>query len=91
MSTQSFKVVIECPLIVMFLFQLYPRYVPHNIPLLLPLMVHCISIPGPSQNQLSPDLKQPYADLKGAQIKVLLPPSPLHKREHFSQLNCPGR
>lgn len=30
-STDSFKVLIECPLIVMFLFQLYPKYIQSNI------------------------------------------------------------
>lgn len=67
-STRSFKVVTECPLIVMFLFQLYPRYVPTNIPLLLPLMVSAIGIPGPTE--VPPTLKNVYAELKGAQVKV---------------------
>jgi len=48
----------------------------HNIPMLLPLMVHCISLAGPAQNTLSPDLKQPYADLKGAQIRGFVARSP---------------
>ena len=69
-STRSFKVVTECPLIVMFLFQLYPRYVPQNIPVLLPLMVSAIGITGPTE--VAPTLKNVYAELKGAQVKVLL-------------------
>jgi transformation/transcription domain-associated protein len=69
-STRSFKVVTECPLIVMFLFQLYPRYVPQNIPVLLPLMVSAIGITGPTE--VPPTLKNVYAELKGAQVKVLL-------------------
>uniref|UniRef100_A0A7I4F837 Non-specific serine/threonine protein kinase n=1 Tax=Physcomitrium patens TaxID=3218 RepID=A0A7I4F837_PHYPA len=68
-STRSFKVVTECPLIVMFLFQLYPRYVPTNIPLLLPLMVSAIGIPGPTE--VPPTLKNVYAELKGAQVKTV--------------------
>lgn len=68
-STRSFKVVTECPLIVMFLFQLYPRYVPTNIPALLPLMVNAIAITGPSE--VAPNLKNVFAELKGAQVKVL--------------------
>ncbi|CAM6100600.1 unnamed protein product [Calypogeia fissa] len=68
-STRSFKVVTECPLIVMFLFQLYPRYVQTNIPLLLPLMVNAISITGPSQ--VPPNLKNAFAELKGAQVKTV--------------------
>ena len=35
----SFKVLTECPLIVMLLFQLYPKYIQENIPLLTPLMM----------------------------------------------------
>jgi transformation/transcription domain-associated protein len=67
-STRSFKVVTECPLIVMFLFQLYPRYVPSNIPALLPLMVNAISITGVREG--APNLKNVFAELKGAQVKV---------------------
>lgn len=46
-STHSFKVVIECPLIVMFLFQLYPKFIGENIPVLLPLMVSAIEVTVP--------------------------------------------
>lgn len=67
-SVRSFKVVTECPLIVMFLFQLYPRFLGVNIPTLLPLMVTTISIPGP--NNVPPHLKQTFSDLKAAQVKV---------------------
>lgn len=67
-STRSFKTVTECPLIVMFLFQLYPRYVQSNISILLPLMVTAISIPGPQQ--VPPNLKNQYTELKAAQVKV---------------------
>ncbi|KAJ7563398.1 hypothetical protein O6H91_03G108600 [Diphasiastrum complanatum] len=69
LSTRSFKVVTECPLIVMFLFNLYPRYVQTNIPVLLPLMVNAIAIPGPQQ--VAVNLKNHFADLKGAQVKTV--------------------
>lgn len=52
----------------MFLFQLYPRYVPSNIPALLPLMVNAISITGVREG--APNLKNVFAELKGAQVKV---------------------
>ncbi|KAL2624095.1 hypothetical protein R1flu_008340 [Riccia fluitans] len=68
-STQSFKIVTECPLIVMFLFQLYPRYIQPNIPLLLPLMVNSISLTGPSQ--VPANLKSTFAEFKGAQVKTV--------------------
>lgn len=69
LSTRSFRIVTECPLIVMFLFQLYPRYVPPNISLLLPLMVTAISIPGPQQ--VPPNLKNHFTELKGSQVKTV--------------------
>jgi phosphatidylinositol kinase/protein kinase (PI-3 family) len=47
-STDSFKVLIECPLIVMFLFQLYPKYIQQNIQVLLPLMVASIDPSSPA-------------------------------------------
>eukprot|EP00250_Pteridium_aquilinum_P025117 c30180_g1_i1 orf=1-957(-) len=68
-STRSFKTVTECPLIVMFLFQLYPRYVQSNISILLPLMVTAISIPGPQQ--VPSNLKNQYTELKAAQVKTV--------------------
>lgn len=69
-STRSFKVVTECPLIVMFLFQLYPQYIQSNIQLLLPLMIQCISSQGPKECPQGP-LKQVFTDMKGAQIKTV--------------------
>eukprot|EP00897_Mesotaenium_endlicherianum_P005503 jgi/Mesen1/4981/ME000248S04265 len=68
-ANRSFKLINDCPLIVMFLLQLYPRFVAANIPILLPLMVQSISISGPQQ--VPHHLKPAYADLKGAQIKTL--------------------
>ena len=67
-STRSFKIVTECPLIVMFLFQLYPRYLQSNISILLPLMVTTISIPGPQQ--VPSNLRNQFTELKAAQVKV---------------------
>lgn len=68
-STRSFKIVTECPLVVMFLFQLYSRLVQHNIPQLLPLMVSAISVPGPEKVPLY--LKIHFIELKGAQVKTV--------------------
>lgn len=67
-STRSFKIVTECPLVVMFLFQLYHRLIQINIPQLLPLMVVAISVPGP--DKVPPHLKNHFIELKGAQVKV---------------------
>ncbi|KAI3989472.1 hypothetical protein MKX01_022747 [Papaver californicum] len=68
-STRSFKIVTESPLVVMFLFQLYGRLVQTNIPNLLPLMVAAISVPGP--DKVSPQSKNHFIELKGAQVKTV--------------------
>lgn len=66
--TRSFKVVAECPVVVMFMFHLYGRLVETTIPHLVPLMIGAISIQGPERvpNHLTAHL----ADLKAAQAKV---------------------
>eukprot|EP00941_MAST-03F_sp_MAST-3F-sp1_P001870 g1870.t1 len=43
-STCSFKVLTECPLIVMLLFQLYPRFIQKNIRVLIPLMMGAMQL-----------------------------------------------
>ncbi|KAF8410452.1 hypothetical protein HHK36_002981 [Tetracentron sinense] len=68
-STRSFKMVMESPLVVMFLFQLYGGLVQTNIPHLLPLMVAAISVPGPEM--VHPRLKNHFIELKGAQVKTV--------------------
>ncbi|KAM3383848.1 hypothetical protein ACQJBY_008479 [Aegilops geniculata] len=68
-SAQSFKIVTESPLVVMFLFQLYAKLVQTNIPFLLPLMVEAIAENGP--DKVPPHLKTPFVELKGAQVKTL--------------------
>ncbi|KAG6510842.1 hypothetical protein ZIOFF_028885 [Zingiber officinale] len=68
-STRSFKIVTESPLVVMFLFQLYPKLVQTNIPYLLPLLVSSISITGPEK--VSNNQKPQFVELKGAQVKTL--------------------
>ncbi|KAK7351961.1 hypothetical protein VNO77_11761 [Canavalia gladiata] len=67
-STRSFKIVIECPLVVVVLFQFYSRLLQANIPQLLPLMVAAISVPGPER--VPPHLETHFIELKGAQVKM---------------------
>eukprot|EP00958_Prasinococcus_capsulatus_P028071 scaffold6247_cov416-Prasinococcus_capsulatus_cf.AAC.17 len=69
LSTSSFKVVTECPLIVMFLIQLYPPFIKQNIPILLPLMVNVISISGP--RNVPTAMAAHFSDLKAAQVKTV--------------------
>ena len=42
-STASFRVLTECPLSVMLLFQLYPKYIKSNLLQLLPLMMEALA------------------------------------------------
>ena len=67
-STESFKVLTECPLIVMLLFQLYPRYIQTTIPSLIPMMVQTLALRPPragSRHRLA------CADFMAAQVKTL--------------------
>jgi len=68
-STESFKVLTECPLIVMLLFQLYPRYIQSTIPSLIPLMVHTLALSLPSWAAQRSRLA--CADFMAAQVKTL--------------------
>lgn len=46
-SNMSFRVLIECPLIVMLLFQLYPKFVKINIPAMISVMMNALSLRAP--------------------------------------------
>ena len=69
-STESFKVVTECPLIVMFLFQLYENYAAGNVGNLLPLMVRAISLKAPPNAKQTPP-SPTFVDFIAAQVKTL--------------------
>lgn len=43
-SLESFKVLTECPLIVMLMFQLYPKFINVNIPQMLPVMMEVLAL-----------------------------------------------
>lgn len=47
-SLTSFKVLTECPLIVMLMFQLYPKFLRGNIPTLINVMMEALSLRVPS-------------------------------------------
>jgi transformation/transcription domain-associated protein len=67
-STESFKVLTECPLIVMLLFQLYPRYIQTTIPSLIPMMVQTLALRPPRAGSRHP---LACADFMAAQVKTL--------------------
>ena len=68
-SQKSFKVLTECPLIVMLLFQLYSSFVDENIQKLIPLMMKAIMIAPPKN--LKQEHGQLYKDFIAAQVKTL--------------------
>ena len=67
-STQSFKILAECPFIVVLLFQTYPQLSSPFLERLLPLMVDSFYVLPPT----SPHLKQHYGELIAAQVKVCI-------------------
>jgi phosphatidylinositol kinase/protein kinase (PI-3 family) len=69
-STHSFKVITECPLIVMFLFQLYPSHMTQNIPQLLPLMVRAIEYEIPPERAAGVP-KAAFQEFIAAQVKTV--------------------
>lgn len=72
-SLSSFRVLTECPLTVMLLFQLYPNFLKANIPSLISLMMDCIGLraPPPSSQQTRRDYYSRNRELVAAQVKTL--------------------
>jgi transformation/transcription domain-associated protein len=68
-SMQSFKVLTECPIIVVLLFQLYPRFLQVNIPKFMPMIVQALSLQAPSGAYLRH--RASYVDFIAAQVKTL--------------------
>ncbi|KAL6045043.1 putative transformation/transcription domain-associated protein [Balamuthia mandrillaris] len=68
-STQSFKVLTECPIIVVLLFQLYPRFLQTNIPKFMPLIVNTLTLTAPP-SALTVH-RASYVDFIAAQVKTL--------------------
>jgi len=69
-ASSSFKVITECPLVVMFVFQLYPSCIRPNIQALLPLMLKAIQIeipPAHTHVRANPSFK----DFIAAQCKTV--------------------
>lgn len=78
-STESFKVVIESPIIVMFLLQSYQESaMPPIIPTLVPLMVHTIEIQPPPMAQERKSVLQEFIAAQVRSGLYLGHDSPLH-------------
>jgi transformation/transcription domain-associated protein len=84
-STASFKAITECPIIVMFLFQLNPGYMNKNIPLLLPLMVSIIEVEIP-RDRVGRVQKVHRQEFIAAQAKTQRPGGPIARvQRHIQQ------
>ncbi|CAN0348774.1 unnamed protein product, partial [Ectocarpus sp. 12 AP-2014] len=90
-SKDSFKVLTECPLIVMLLFQLYPKYIKANIPDLIPLMIDALrlapTLQRGSDGVLPVCLRARYKEMIACQ--ALLTPLPLLCLTSFLSLTPP--
>lgn len=75
-SKESFKVLTECPLIVMLLFQLYPKYIKANIPDLIPLMIDALRLAPTLQRAadgvMPPCLRARYKEMIACQVWLCL-------------------
>ncbi len=68
-SIQSCKVLTECPIIVVLLFQLYPRFVNHNVPAFIPMIVRTLGL-SPPEGAAKTHPTQ-FLDFIAAQVKTL--------------------
>ena len=67
----SFRVLTECPLTVMLLFQLYPKYLKNNIPQLIPLMMDALFLRPPPYSSSNQQYHGKARELMAAQVKTL--------------------
>mmetsp|Transcript_15239 Transcript_15239/g.34126 ORF Transcript_15239/g.34126 Transcript_15239/m.34126 type:complete len:336 (-) Transcript_15239:1618-2625(-) len=70
-SSASFRVLTECPVTVMLLFQLYPKYIQFNIPVLIPLMMHSLGLQPPLLSNPTPTHLLRHKELVSCQVKTL--------------------
>jgi transformation/transcription domain-associated protein len=77
-SSSSFRVLTECPLTVMLLFQLYPKFLKENIQTMITLMIEALGLRAPplqSSQAVDSVLKRLHSsrsrELVAAQVKTL--------------------
>ena len=68
-SINSFKVLTECPIIIVLLFQLYPSSQQSNIRIFIPLIVQALSLSAPAQSYI--EHRVAYVDFIASQVKTL--------------------
>ncbi len=71
-SVESFKVLTECPFIAMLLFQLYPKYIKINIPVLVVPMISALSEHYYAYTFHTEDDKEKYKDFIAAQVILII-------------------
>ncbi|ORX76848.1 FAT-domain-containing protein [Anaeromyces robustus] len=86
-SMYSFKILKECPIIIVLLFQLHKKFVQSNVVAFIPLIIECLELQPEAQKKeheearkkgeifigVSPKIKNrtAYVDLKALQVKTL--------------------
>jgi len=68
-ALESFKVLGECPLIVMLMFQLYAKFIQQNVPQLIPLMMETLNLQAPESAHRNHRAR--YRDFIQCQVKTL--------------------
>ena len=68
-SVQSCKVLTECPILVVLLFQLYPKFQMANVPSFMPLIVRTLGLQTPEN--AAKQYPSQYVDFIAAQVKTL--------------------
>lgn len=66
---RSFKVLTECPLIVMLLFQLYPKFINPNIGKLIPRMMDALALEAPASARTAHRAR--FTEFLACQVKTL--------------------
>ena len=72
-SVESFKVLTECPIIVMLLFQFYPRFVGKTMSQMVPVMLNTLSLSpsvAPNSGTIYPQQKQRFREFMAAQVRM---------------------
>eukprot|EP01083_Nonionella_stella_P094069 263840_1 len=68
-ASSSLKVLAECPLIVMLLFQVFPKFVEERVALLITLMIHALKFTAPKpKEETNPHV---YSDFITVQVKTM--------------------
>ena len=85
-SIDSFRVLTECPLIVMLLFQLYAKYIKQSVPLLVPGMMDFLSqIPPTNATRVQ---RERYKEFIAAQVPDPSAPISFHHCDFLTYPYC---